>query len=292
MNLTADWRRDWRQILKLLHATATAWLADKAGRLGAALAFYSILSLAPLLLLILSAAGAIFGAHAARGQIVAQLHDLFGTQGAEVIQGIIKASAHHKNDDIIATLISLAVLFVGASSVFGQLQDALNTIWHVPPPKGSGVVNFIKKQLLAFVMVGGTGLLLVTSLAISMAIAVANKFAVGLLPQFAILFSIVNFIVGLIVTTALFAAIFKILPNIDIAWRDVWTGAIFTTALFIIGKVFIGLYLSHSGVTSSYGAAGSVLVILIWIYYSAQILLFGAEFTKIYAKTFGSHQTS
>ncbi len=277
---------------KLLRVTAASWLADRVPRLGAALAFYGILSLAPLLLLILSAAGALLGDHAARGQIVAQLHDLLGEQGATVIQGIIKASAHSKGGSIVATLVGLGTLLFAASGVFGQLQDALDTIWHVPAPRRRGVMNFIKNRLLAFFMVGGTGLLLITSLAVTMAVAAVNKFATGLVPQFAVIFSIINFIIGLIVTTTLFAAIFKILPNINIAWRDVWTGAIFTTVLFIIGKGLIGLYLSHSLITSSYGAAGSVIVILLWVYYSAQILLFGAEFTKIYAQIFGSHKKS
>jgi len=275
-----------------MKSTVAEWRADKVPRLGAALAFYSILSLAPLLLLMLAAAGALFGAEAARGQITAQLHELLGTGGAAAIEGIIKASAAHKSEGIIATLVGLATLLIGASGVFGQLQDALNTIWHVKPPPGRGIMNFIKNQLLAFVMVAGTGVLLIASLAISTALSAIAKYATDISPQFTILFSVINFFISFAVIAALFAMIFKILPNIAITWRDVCVGAALTTELFIIGKFLIGLYLSHSSVSSSYGAAGSVMVVLIWVYYSAQILLFGAEFTKVYAKMFGSHQSA
>lgn len=276
--------KDYAQLLK---QTVTEWLDDKVPRLGAALAFYSVLSLGPLLLLALAAAGLIFGHEAAQGKIVAEIQGMIGEGGAKAIQDMIADSAEKKDTGIIATVVGLGTLLVGASGVFGQLQDAMNTIWEVKPKPGRGILGFIKDRFLSFTMVLGTGFLLLISLVISTALAALNEYTSGWTSDFAVIMHGVNFIISLGVVTLLFAVIFKYLPDAKVAWRDVWIGAVMTALLFTVGKFGIGLYLGHSGFSSSYGAAGSLVIILVWIYYSSQILFFGAEFTQVYANRFG-----
>ena len=272
----------------LLKKTVDAWIADKVPRLGASLAFYSILSIGPLLLLALAAAGFVFGHEAAQGKLVGQIQGMVGEDGAKAIQDMIKDSAEKKDAGILATIFGTVTLLVGASGVFGQLQDALNTIWKVEPKPGRGVWGFIKDRFLSFSMVLGTGFLLLTSLVLNTVLAAFTDYTSGLFDGFVVVMQIVNFIISFGVIALMFALIFKYLPDAKIAWRDVWIGAVLTGFLFVVGKFAIGLYLGHSSISSSYGAAGSLVVVLIWVYYSSQILFFGAEFTQVYANRFGT----
>ncbi len=276
--------RSW-QILK---ATAQKWLHDKCPQLGAALAFYSVFSLGPLIVLAITAAGAIFGHDAAQGQVVAQIDGLIGKQGAEGIQTIIKNAAEQENDGIIATIISFGMLLFGASGVFGQLQDSLNTVWQTGPAPSHGIWGFIKNRFLSFSMVIGTGFLLLISLLLSAGLTAIGDYATDLSDVMTVVMQIVNFVVSFGVVALLFAMMFKILPDTPIEWRHVWRGAAISAGLFTLGKYLIGLYLGHSNIASTYGAAGSVIIVLVWIYYSAQILLFGAEFTFIEAQQAGA----
>lgn len=272
---------------QIFKETAVKWSDDNAARLGASLAFYSILSLGPLLVLLLATAGFVFGEEAARGQIVGQVSGLIGRESAEMVQGLIAASAN-KGQGLIASLLSFATLLIGASGVFSQLQDALNTIWRTDAPQGRRWWHLITDRLLSFSVVLLGGVLLVISLLVSTTLTAASEHTTLLLPTLAIALQTANFISSFLVMTVLFALIFKILPDAKIAWRDVWTGAALTAILFTIGKSLIGLYLGYAGVASTYGAAGSVVVILVWVYYSAQILFLGAEFTEAYARALGS----
>ena len=273
--------------IDLVKATFGQWSADKAPRLGAALAFYSVLSMGPLLMLALSAAGLLFGHDAAQGKIVAQIQGVIGDQGARAIQDMLTEAARKKTTGTVAAIIGLITLFVGASGVFGQLQDAMNTIWQVKLEK-RGILSLIQHRFLSFSMVLGTGFLLLTSLVLSSALAALDNYTSSFVTGFAVALHVLNAIISIGVISALFALIFKYMPDAKIAWRDVWIGAVLTAILFTVGKFAIGLYIGHSSFSSSYGAAGSLVVILVWIYYSAQILFFGAEFTQVYANRFGS----
>lgn len=279
-----------RTVWKLIKATAREWSDDNAPRLGAALAFYSMLSLGPLLLLILSGAGLLFGEEAARGQIIGQIDGLVGQEGAGLIQQVL-ASVSETRSGVFATLIGIATLLLGASGVFGQLQEALNAIWNVTPKKGRGVWGIIKARFFSFTMVLGTGFLLLTSLVVSAVLAAVGEFSLAALPGTEILWQAINQLVGLAIITGLFAVIFKYVPDAKVAWRDVWLGAAITAMLFTLGKLAIGLYLGHSAFSSTYGAAGSLVVLLVWVYYSAQILFFGAEFTQVYMRHRGGEMT-
>lgn len=263
----------------LLTETYREWNEDHAPRLGAALAFYAMLSLGPLLLLILSGTALLFGEAAARGQIMGQIDGLVGTEGAAAIQEVLAASAAHEGAGWFATLVGLLTLLIGASGVFGQLQEALNLIWNVKPQQFSFWM-LVRRRFFSFTMVLGTGFLLLISLIVSAALAMLGEFSLAL-PGAEILWQGVNQLVGFAIITGLFAVIFKYVPDIRIAWRDVWIGAALTAALFTLGKLAIGLYLGHSAFSSTYGAAGSLVVVLVWVYYSAQILFFGAEFTQV-----------
>lgn len=276
----------------LIKTAASEWSDDKADRLGAALAFYSILSLGPLLLLLLAGVGAIFGEEAARGQIVAQISGMIGRDSAQTVQGLIAASASQKGQGLIATLFGFATLLIGASGVFSQLQDALNTIWDAPETAAKRWWHMITDRLIALAVVLAGGLLLIVSLVASAALSSASEHTTLLQPDVAIALQTANFLLSFAIMTILFALIFKILPDANVAWRDVWTGAALTAILFTLGKSLIGFYLGHTGVASTYGAAGSVVVILIWVYYSSQILFFGAEFTQVYARTLGSRSSA
>jgi membrane protein len=286
-------RHNWEDTMRsqkyqnLLKQTVIEWIEDKVPRLGAALAFYSMLSLGPLLLLALAAAGLIFGHEAAQGKIVDQIQGMIGPDGARAIQDMIADSAEKKDAGIVATAIGLGTLLIAASGVFGQLQDAMNTIWEVKPKKGRGIRGFIQDRFFSFTMVLGTGFLLLISLLLNTVLSAIGEYATGKFAQFALIMQAVNFIASFGIISFLFALIFKYLPDAKIAWRDVWIGAVLTAFLFTIGKFAIGFYLGHSSMSSSYGAAGSLVVVLIWVYYSSQILFFGAEFTQVYANRFG-----
>ncbi|MEP6935761.1 MAG: YihY/virulence factor BrkB family protein, partial [Nitrospirota bacterium] len=274
-------------IWKLLSATCTKWTADHAQGLGAALAFYSIFSLAPLLLIVIAIAGLVFGQQAAQGQIIGQIQALVGEDSAKAIQSMME-EARKPATGIIATVLAVVLLLLGATGVFAQLQEALNTIWRVEEKPGEGIWHVLKNRFISLLAVLGTGFLLLISLVISAGLSAIGTTLEYFLPIPGLLLQVINFFVSIAIVTLLFAMIYKLLPDASIQWRDVWIGAIITSLLFTIGKFLIGFYLSKSNVGIAYGAAGSFVVILIWVYYSSQIFLFGAEFTAVYAHARGS----
>ncbi len=271
-------------------ATIDAWTEDKAASQGAALAFYSILSIGPLLLLVLAAASAIFGAEAAQGRIVQQMTNLVGTDGAKAIEDIIKASTHDRNG-LWATILSVVTLLFSASGVFGEMQSALNTIWHAEPKPNRGLWGLVQDRFLSFTMVFGTCFLLLVSMVLSAVLSAVANYAAAQSNGFSGILQVADLVISLAIVTLLFALLYKYVPDIKIAWRDVWVGAAITALLFIIGKFLIGWYLGYSNMASSYGAAGSVIILMVWVYYSAQILLLGAAFTHAYAQSYGSHNS-
>jgi membrane protein len=275
------------EMAELIKETFREWSEDKAVRLAAALAYYTVVALAPLLIIILAIAGLFFGRDAAQGQIVAQINSLVGEQSGEAIQGII-ANASQPKSGIIASIFGIAALLFGASGVFGELQEGLNTVWEVQPKPGRGIAGIIKDRFLSLTMVFGVGFLLLVSLVLSAGLSALGEYLKGLLPLPEVILQGLNFIISFVVISLLFAMLFKVLPDAKIAWNDVWIGAVITALLFTVGKFLLGLYIGRSSVGSAYGAAGSLIVILIWIYYSSQILFLGAEFTKVYATKYGS----
>jgi membrane protein len=283
-------RSKYRDIFSLLKETVSAWSEHKAPRLGAALAFYTVFALAPMFVIVLAIAGLWFGEEAAREQLFDQLYGLIGKEGGEAIQAIV-AAANKPKTGVWATLVAVVTLFVGATGVFVQLQDALNTVWNVRRDPGRGLRHFIRDRLLSFAMIVAIGFLLLVSLVVNAMLAALGKFMSGLIPAQEILWQTINFVISLGVITLLFAMIFKVLPDVRIAWHDVWIGAVLTALLFNLGKLVLGLYLGKSTVASAYGAAGSLVIILLWVYYSSQIVFWGAEFTRVYALKFGSHLT-
>lgn len=276
----------WKEIKSLLVNTYSEWSAVEAPRMGASLAFYTMLSLAPMLIVVISVAGWVFGEQAASGALVAQIQGLVGREGAEAIQGIIQHAASKKTTGTFAAIAGFIFLLFGASSVALELRSALDKIWHTKEPEG--LAGFIKARSYALAIVMGAGFLLLASLVISAALASMGKFFGHLMPIPVWVAEGVNAIVSVLVIAAVLAAIFKLLPNAPITWRDVAIGAVFTAVLFTVGKTLIGIYLGRASVGSSYGSAGSLVVVLVWIYYSAQIVFFGAEFTRIYANEYGS----
>lgn len=276
-----------RRIPALLKESLSEWSNDNAARLAAALAFYTILSIAPLIIICTALAGFIFGEEAASGRLVDELRGLLGDAGAEVARTALMSSADKPRTGILATLFGVASLLFGASGVFGELQSALNTIWNVRPKPGRGVWRTLKDRFLSFGMVLVVGFLLLVSLIVSTALAAVGDFigqASSLGPY---LLQIVNFCLSLGGVTALFAMIYKVLPDVKIAWRDVWIGAIMTSILFTIGKLLIGLYLGNASIAGPFGAAGSLVVFVVWIYYSAIIVFYGAELTQVTMKELG-----
>ncbi|OYE03567.1 YihY/virulence factor BrkB family protein [Nostoc sp. 'Peltigera membranacea cyanobiont' 232] len=278
---------NWQAIWKLFQETFKEWSDDKASRLAAALAYYTIFSIAPLLIIVIAIAGAVFGEEAARGQIVGQIQGLVGIEGAKFLESAIQ-NANQPKTGAIASIISVVVLLVGATGLFTELQDAMNTIWEVKPKPGRGVTNIIRLRVLSFAMVIGIGFLLLVSLVISTALTTLVTFFSNLLPGVDFLWQLVNFILSFAITTVLFGLIFKVLPDVEIAWSDVLVGASLTSVLFSIGRFLLGQYLGNGSFGSAYGAAGSLVVILAWVNYAAQILFFGAEFTQVYARRYGS----
>jgi membrane protein len=280
-----------RNLLYLLRNTIEQWNSDKAPQLAAALAYYTVFSMAPLLIIVIAIAGLIFGQSGAENQIVGQIRGTVGEESALLIQDMLK-SASRPADGMLATIIGLVTLLAGAAGVFGQLKAALNTMWNVPPAQGpgglAGILNLLKQEFLSFTMVLGIGFLLLVSLVLSATIAALSNFVNNNVTVAPVIWEIINFVVSFGIITLLFAAIYKVLPDARIDWQDVWIGAALTSLLFTIGKLLLGLYLGRSSVASSYGAAGSLVVILLWVYYSAQIAFFGAEFTQVYANRFGS----
>jgi len=275
-----------KPVLGLFQETFAEWSKDKASRLAASLSYYTIFSIAPLLIIVIAIAGAVFGEDAARGAIEAQLHGLLG-EGATVVQTAIK-SASQPRQGTIASLISVGLLFFGATGVFTELQDSLNTIWEVQPKPGRAVKTIVRQRFLSFAMVLGIGFLLLVSLVISTALTATVSYFSNTLPSVDILWQFVNFILAFAITTSLFGLIFKVLPDVKITWSDVWIGAAITSILFSFGRFLLGQYLARTSFSSTYGAAGSIVAILVWVYYAAQILFFGAEFTQVYARKYGS----
>lgn len=277
-----------RQAIDLMKQSASAWSDDRAPSMGAAISYYTVFSIAPLLLIATAVAGLVFGEDAARGAVVEQLRGLLGDSGAQAIQGLIESAAQPK-DGAFATAIGLFLLLVGATTVFAELQDALDRIWRAPSRvRASGIWALLRSRMLSFGMVMGIGFLLLVSLIVSAAIAALGNWWGPLFGGWETLASAVNFGFSFALITVLFALIYKIMPRVHIQWHDVWVGAAVTALLFTVGKYLIGLYIGKSGVTSGFGAAGSVAVILLWVYYSAQIFLLGAEYTWVYAHTLGS----
>ena len=273
----------------LSKAAASSWVDDFAQSMGAALAYYTLFSIAPLLLIVISIAGLIFGVQAARGEIVGQLQGLMGPQGAAAVQGLLE-SVSKPSESITATLVGVILLMIGATSVFSELQDALDRIWRAPKRHKSGIWSLLRTRLLSFGMMMGIGFLLMVSLVVSAALAALGKWWGPLFADWKILAHLINFLLSFAFTTTMFAMIYKIMPRVEVDWADVWIGAVVTALLFTIGKFLIGLYIGKSGLTSGFGAAGSLVVMLVWVYYSAQIFLMGAEFTWAFAVTFGSHK--
>lgn len=277
----------FRDIGQLLMNAGVKFWDDRGPRLGAAMAFYTALSLSPLLLAVVAIVGLAFGQEAARGEIVEQIHEVVGNEAAILIEQMIARSSSIA-DGIWAGIVALATLLFGASGVFAELQGALNTIWKVPGKKREGgFLSLVRARLLSFSLVCGTAFLLLVSLVVSAVLAGLNSTITGWMPEWVLLARVLNFVVNLALMTALFAMIFKWLPETDLAWSDVWIGATVTAGLFAIGRFLIGFYLGRAAVGSAYGAAGAFVVLLVWIYYSTQILLFGAELTFVYARKYG-----
>lgn len=274
-----------RALWELLQEAGAEWLDDKAPRLGAALAYYTIFALAPLLLIVIAVAGFVFGEEAARGELFEQIRGLVGDQGAAAIETML-ANANQRESSTLATIVGVAMLLIGAAGLFGQLQDALNTVWEVQPKAGRGIWGFVRDRFLSFTMVLGCAFLLLVSLVISAVLAALGSLFGDWQTSF--VGQIINIVISFGVITGLFAMIYRFLPDVQLAWKDVWLGAAITALLFTVGKWLIGLYLGHSTIGSTYGAAGSLAVLLVWLYYSAQIFLFGAELTKAYADRYGS----
>jgi membrane protein len=275
---------------QLLRDTVSAWRADFAPSMGAALSYYTLFSLAPLLIIAIAVAGLVFGPEAVRGEIFAQLQGLLGDEGATAVEDILKSASTPKSG-MLATVVGVGLLVFGATSVFAELQADLDRIWKVPLREATGIWTLLRDRLLSFGMVLGVGFLLLVSLIVSAALSAFARWSQGWLAELETMMQAVNFLVSFALITGLFAMIYKILPRAAIAWQDVWIGSVFTALLFSIGKFAIGFYIGRSHLSAAYGAAGSLVVVLVWVYYAAQIFLLGAEFTCVYAKTRGSHAT-
>lgn len=269
---------------------ANGWLDHRASRTGAALAFYTVFSLAPVLILSIAIAGFVFGEAAARGEIVGQIGDLVGPQGAQLVQSVLQ-NASRPGAGFLPTVVSIVTLILGANTALAELKTGLDQTWNVPPEKRTGFWYSVRTRLLSVGLILSLGFLLLVSLVISAALTALEKFSSGEMLINTVL-TWINFLFAFVLVTTLFATIYKVLPSVKIAWRDVTIGSLVTAVLFTAGKFAIGAYIGNSGVASSYGAAGSVVLILIWVYYSAQILLYGAEFTHAFAYRFGSYAKS
>ncbi|MDB6162127.1 MAG: rane protein [Gammaproteobacteria bacterium] len=269
---------------------AEGWLTHRASSTGAALAFYTIFSLAPVLILSIAIAGFFFGEAAARGEIVGQVGGLVGPQGAELVQSVLQ-NASRPDAGLIATIFSIVTLILGANTALAELKAGLDEIWDVPPERRTGFWYYVRTRLVSVGMILALGFLMLVSLVISAALAALERFSRGEMFINTVLIWI-NSLFAFVLTATLFATIYKVLPSVRLAWRDVTIGSLVTALLFTAGKFAIGVYIGNSGVASTYGAAGSVVLILIWVYYSAQILLYGAEFTRAFAYRYGSYAAS
>ena len=277
-----------RDYWPMLKQAVAAWNDDSAPSMGAALAYYTTFSLAPLLIIVIALAGLAFGEDAARGEVFAQLAGLIGPQGARAVQDLL-ASANRPSSNILASIVGLVMLLVGATSVFAELQSDLDRIWRAPAlPHISSVISLLRSRLLSFGMVVAMGFLLLVSLVLGAALSALGQWGGTMIAGSADMLQALNTVVAFGITTLLFATAYRILPRVRIAWSDVWMGAVVTAILFTLGKYLIGLYIGRAGVSSSFGAAGSFIIVLLWVYYSAQIFLLGAEFTWVFAHRHGS----
>jgi membrane protein len=271
----------------VLKAAFTGWLDDNVSRMGAALAYYTLFALAPVLIVAIAVGGMAFGPEAVRGEIVAQIEGLVGHAGAQAVQAILEGAAN-SSSSIPVTIIGVITFFLGATSAFLELQDNLDAIWRVKPrSRGNFLRDLVTQRIISFGLVLGFAFLLLTSLVVSAALAAVHTYVGKAFPGVASLWAGGYMVMSLGVTTLLFAMIYKVLPDVKLAWTDVWVGALVTAGLFTVGKFLIGLYLGTSSFASAYGAAGSVIVVLVWVYYSSQIVLFGAEFTRAWVERFG-----
>ena len=280
-----------KSFLLLIKTTLKSWNDDYASSMGAALAFYTLFSIAPMLLIVLSMIGFVFGLEAARGEISGQLQNLMGEQSAMAVQALLQ-NINKPNEGFIATIIGVALLLVGATSVFGELQNSLNRIWRAPErPKVNGLIALLFERLLSFGMILGVGFILMVSLIFSAALSAIGHWWSPQFNEWILLLNIFNIVFSFLMTTAMFALIYKLMPSVRIRWGEVWLGAVITAILFTIGKFLIGLYIGRSAIASGYGAAGSLVVLLIWVYYSAQVFLLGAGFTWAYSNIYGSRKS-
>ena len=276
--------KDW---IGLIKSAADKWSERKAPRLGASLAYYTLLSLAPLMILIVTIVGVVFGEKTAESEVLVQARELVGMNGANTLKMLID-NAHHPGTGIFASIVAIVTLLFGASGVFVELRDSLNEIWDAPPAKSSSWRSLVWQRVASFGMVLAVGFLLLVSLVLTAAFAVIEKFFTGFVPIDAVILEVINFVLSSIAIGVLIALIFKFVPEVPIGWRDVMVGAGATAVLFIVGKSLLALYLSTAGVGSTYGAAGSLVALVVWVYYSAQIFLFGAIFTRVYALAYGT----
>ena len=289
MAATAAERNPWT-FAELKQISLRAWndfWEDQAPRLGAALAYYTTLSLAPLLMLLIALAGLLFGREAAQGQLFSEINNMVGPEGAKAIEEIVQ-NASKPSSGIVASIIGLLTLVFGASSVASELRTSLNTIWDQPQDPNSGIKEMVTERSYSLAVVLGCGFLLLVSLVVSSFVAGAGKWLTGFLPLPEVLLHLLNILLSVAVLTGVFAVMFKYLPDVDVQWRDVLLGAAVTAVLFTIGKFLIGLYLGKASFGSTYGAAGSLVIVLVWVYYSSQILFLGAEFTQVFACEHGS----
>lgn len=278
-----------KQVWKLLKEAFQEWNKDNASRLAAALAYYTIFSIAPLLILVIAIASIFFDSETVRTQLMDQIQGLLGASGADFLRTVLdNANRPSENSGLIASAVSVGLLLVGATGVLAQLQTALNEVWNVKTRPDLGFMGFIRKRLLSLGMILCIGFLLLVSLVVSSIIVGFSNYFQNLMPGLDSLAQLLNFLVAFGIITLLFALIFRFMPDVEISWGDVWFGAATTAVLFSLGKFLIGLYLGNSSFGSTYGAAGSVIVLLVWVFYSAQILFFGAELTQVYARRFGS----
>jgi len=289
------WKREGgemniKQTWVLIKTTFSSWLDDYAPSMGAALAYYTLFSIAPLLLIVISTAGLVFGEDAVRGEIFGQLRDLMGDQGAQAVQSLL-ASVSEPKKGIAGTVIGTVLLVVGATTVLGELQDALDRIWRAPEKdKKGGVGALVRARLLSLGIILGIGFLLIVSLVFNAAMAALGKWWGPFFSNLEMLGTVVNFFFSFLFLSTLFAMLYKLMPRVKIRWRDVWAGAVVTALLFTVGKLLIGIYIGKSAISSGFGAAGSLVIVLVWVYYSAQIFLLGAEFTRAYSQAHGSRK--
>ncbi len=276
-----------RDIGWIFKRALAGWWNDNVPRLGASLAYYTLFALAPILIVAITIAGFFFGADAVQSEVTGQIRGLVGEAGGQAVQAMLQA-ANQRGDNTLATVIGLVTFFLGATGAFLELQTALNAIWRVKPRPDAGIKEMLLQRLVSFGLVVGVGFVLLVSLLVSAGLSALNRYVGAMVPEIAVVWQGVNTLVSLGVVTLLFAMIYQFLPDVELRLSDVWVGGLVTAGLFTIGKFLIGLYLGTSGVASTYGAAGSVVVLLIWVYYSAQIVLLGAEFTRAYVERFGA----